>query len=44
MTSLLSGIFHCILETKMQNANYLATVSGYAHLVEPGCLCTKQAL
>ncbi len=29
---------------KMQNANYLATASGHAHLAEPGCLCTKQAL
>ncbi len=25
------------------NANFLATASGYAHLAEPGSLCTKQA-
>ncbi len=25
------------------HANFLATASGYAHLAEPGCLCTKQA-
>ncbi len=26
------------------HTNYFATASGYAHLAEPGCLCTKQAL
>ncbi len=25
------------------NANFLETASGYAHMAEPGSLCTKQA-
>ena len=32
------------LYTHVHNVNSLATTSGYVHLVEPGYLCTKQAL
>ena len=34
---------HTHSRTHTQNVNSLATASGYAHLEEPGCLCTKQA-